>query len=544
MMPILNQQRVRVIAAGLLLLAATSPLLAQEPSSSPNAPQASTAPSGQIEPPPTSSGSAIVAEVKPVLSPPFAVALTPYRIHIGLAFEHDASFTPLFQRATRKRLTDRVQRIFGATCVFHEDSGVQPLDWLAPASLIGMERLAEEGVREQVPAAEIDKAFLLLVGCDGSGYRIDCREWDAAKRSLGETISQTVRERERIGDEAAAAVWKAFQPLCVIEDVNVATKTARVGIRAGGLPLGSAEESLIRPGDALVTFLRYFDQKHELKSIQPIPWTYLIVDEVTGMRANCSIASGVRAPLGTNRRRRVESLAIRVRPAYAATTVQLSLQSNPRKKLGGHKVHVAPRLGRADESTTVETQTLLTGRDGSIRLHARPDAPVLWLSVRSGETLLAQVPFVPGVERRASLLLPDDALRLGVERELELLKGRLIESVALRSTITTRALAMARSGDAEGARQELTKADRLPKVAEFESQLTAIRVPATETAQRTKDRLSEGRIKRQSDQVLDLIRQYMAEEKIRLVREEIEQLAETAKTATPSNARPAPRGRR
>ncbi len=93
------------------------------------------------------------------------------------------------------------------------------------------------------------------------------------------------------------------------------------------------------------------------------------------------------------------------------------------------------------------------------------------------------------------------------------------------------------AGSVDEAKKILTEADKLPKLPEFESQLTAIRIPAIELAQKKKDRLAEARIKRLTDQAAELIRQYLSEDKLRRVREEVDQLVEAAKTATPEKTK-------
>ncbi|MGE3315505.1 MAG: hypothetical protein AB7O26_10350 [Planctomycetaceae bacterium] len=464
---------------------------------------------------------------------PVAPGLQPYRIRAWVAFEPDPSLTPQFQEAVRARISVRLATIFGATTDFSEGIEVLPAPWLAPMSRTGLLRLSEERIRSEAGTTPIDKGFVIVVARDGSRLTLVGREWDASRRSLGEAATFDVWNRDSVADSAAELLYRLFQPICMIENVESDTKKARITIRAGALPMGEPDRKLLAPGDALVTFLRYFDKQQELRSVQPIPWTYLVVDEIDGSRAHCSLVSGIRAPLGTNRRRRVESCAIRLKPTYSESELRL-LQANSSKPLGAHRVIVTPRTAKSEKTNDAPLLTLMTDRDGRFQLPADPQNPVVWMTIRSGEALLAHVPYVPGTERESVMQIPDDALRLGVERELDLLKGRLIEAVAQRATISTRALAAARTGNVEDAKKILTEIDNLPKLAEFESQLTAIRIPAVEMAQKRKDRLGEARIKRISDQAADLIRQYLADDRVRRVREEVDQLVEAAKNPPPA----------
>jgi len=466
--------------------------------------------------------------------PPVPLEYQPYRARVWVEFAHDPSLTAAFQRRVREEIAVRIRQIFGLVIALDAKQPVETARWQKPLDEAGLERLTESEVRRQLGDSNPDKAFVVLVRTRGPRFEIACREWDAARNVLSPVSVQETWERPRVAETAVTLLWRVFQPIYTVDDVDPQADRARVSVRAGRLPLGDPEKALVKPGDLLQPFFRYLDRQQLLQRVQVIDWTYLIVERVDGGEAACQIISGRRGALGTNRRRRVEARAVRVQPMHRETSLRLALYTNREQTLGGHQIVVTPKS--ADESApAVEPFLAVTDRDGTVRLQNAPEYDWAWLAVRSGDTLLARVPFVPGLVPEATLELMNDAQRLAVERELDLMKTRLVETVARRATLSSRALALARAGDEPGARRLLADAEQLPKLADFESQLNAVRVPALEAAQASRDRLAEGRINRLCSQTRDLIRHYLAEDKLRVVREEIDELTKPdAKAKAPA----------
>jgi hypothetical protein len=175
-----------------------------------------------------------------------------------------------------------------------------------------------------------------------------------------------------------------------------------------------------------------------------------------------------------------------------------------------------------------------------------PKHPIRRIEVHSGSAILARRPFVPGVDAAATLELPDDSLRLGAERELDLLCGQLIETVARRSSLIGRGRAALNRSDFHAAKQVLADLDHLPSADDYKRDLNKIRVLAVEDAQRRKDRMSERRIDDLCQKTLPLFEQYLPAERIETIKEEINAaLAATQAVATPAatTSTPAKKGR-
>ena len=260
-----------------------------------------------------------------------------------------------------------------------------------------------------------------------------------------------------------------------------------------------------------------------MSDVPRVPWTYLVVETVERRWVTARIVSALRTPLGTIGRRRMETIAVRVRPALKTTRVQIVLQGQPGQPLAGCDVAAAAKVFAEDEPASAP-QRLMTDRDGRLTLARHDQSPLVWLSIKSGEALLARVPFCPGIESEAVLELPDDSLRLKVEGDLSLLDARLIDTVARRATLLARMRLLAREGDWDAVAARRNELEKLPDTAAFDAQLAAIRIPALEQARAAGNRVAEARIRKLCGQTSDLIRRYLDKDKLRVVLEEIEEL--------------------
>ena len=239
----------------------------------------------------------------------------------------------------------------------------------------------KEDVLGHVRDAHVDKLFVVLVRTSGKRFELGCREWDAAEQSLGPVFRHETWDRRDVADAAIALLGRVFRPVYSVENIDPLRKMAQLKVRAGGLPMGDPDKALVRPGDVLQPLFRYLNREQAVQRIQTVPWTFLVVDRVDGSAATCSIVSGMRGGLGTNRRRRVEAVAVRVRPAHSGTRVQLVLQSNRAKPLAGHQVLITRRAPEK-MNDPAESVRAVTDRDeyqqrtcrGGMPLAVRTDA--------------------------------------------------------------------------------------------------------------------------------------------------------------------------
>jgi len=466
-----------------------------------------------------SAAAAVHAADRPAVAP---LHLRPYRVRVSIAFGEGSSLTTAFRRSVLQHLEQAARRTTGSIWTFRAEENTR----LFPVTEVGLKRLSAENAGSLWDASRFDKVYVLGVVAAGPEFRIFGREWDAKSRQPGPIQTVWASHRRDVSPVLLSLVRRLFRPIAEVEDVN--GKTVLLRLQAGLFPPVDPAAAQLHPGDLLTPFFRYLDRKRVVRKIQFLSWTYLRVEKIDGERITCTLVSGLRSPLGTKRRRRIELFALGVRPTVPATRLDLTTRAKAPKPLIGVHVTVTDKKLSKTEKPSRQPLVLTTDRRGSVMIPADARQPLVWLYVRSGRALLARVPFVPGLEPTVSIQLPNDALRLFVEGRVSLLKGELIDTVARRATLVARARLLSKRGDKKGVAALAAELDKLPDIKRFEAKLTTIRVPAIQQARATRNRLAERRIKQLCDDALVSIRRWLDPDKVRQAKDEISDLAQDA----------------
>jgi hypothetical protein len=452
---------------------------------------------------------------KPLL--PVSVERQPYRVKISFAFFADAALPARFRRQLLERIAASIDRIYGGMWTLDVVENRE----LAPADAIGLSRLPADRSSNDFTPGDYDKVFFLALKVRGARYFVYGREWDSAAQRLGSLQSSDTYQRRAIAHTAAKLVERLFRPVLTIE--NVSQENAGLRLHAGAFPARDPQAAQLQPGDLIVPFFRYLDRQQRLQKIQFLPWTYLIVEGIERGYVTCAIISGLRSPLGTRRTRRVEMMGLKLRPRDESTQLQLVQRGSTSTQLSGCRVDVVAKTFRREQAQA-QPLSLLADRRGTVRVPFNAKQPLVWLYVKSGTAILARVPFVPGVRRVETIELSDDSTRLAVEGEIEMLKSRLVDTVAQRALLLGRARAQARNAKWDEVDRHTAALDQLPGVDQFESEINAVRVQGVEAARRKNDRMGERRIEKLYRDASQLIGRFLDEDKIRMIKEEIEEL--------------------
>jgi len=467
----------------------------------------------------------------------------PYRVTVLMSFAQDPSITPVWRQTVVATLSSRITSTFGGVWQFVPAEGVQQDDRLSPANEAGLERLTYDEGAQRLKDLACDKAFFLAVRPQGPGWVIAGREWDATLQSIGPLATTTTLDRRGIGDASLVLLRKLFSPLVIVDDADRDSKTATLTVRAGSIPLADSKLTLLKTGDLLRPVIRFLDSKRNVRKIQPVPWTYLVLDRIENGHARCSVTSTYRAPLAANmRNKRVEAIAVRIRADLPATQLKLVAGRTPPRPLSGLFVSLHPSVPEKN-GPTPEPPKYLSDRHGMVTVPVDRGHALRMLEVHSGSTLLAKRPFVAGAEPEVTLEVLDDTLRLNAERDIDLLLGRLIETVARRAAFIGRIRAAAKKNDGAAAERLLDELEHLPAAAAYAEELNKIRVVALEDAERRKDRLATRRIGDLCQKSSAMIDQYLPDDRIPTLKQEIKELLNATAPQKPPEpeAKPQPR---
>lgn len=446
-------------------------------------------------------------------APAGSIDLRPYRVRIELTIVGAGVAGFSYERISHD-MRDALDRAVGD---MWQTEVVEDIA-LAASGVEGLRRLDDEACLSAYGPMGFDKAYRLTLRLAGAGYEAAGREWDATTRNLGEMIRRTSFDRREIPDQLVELLRDLFRPVSVIEQ----TKNGPLTLRAHGGSLARRDETWqpLREGMLYEAFYRYLNKDREVERIQQIPWTYLSPTDIVGGTSTCSITSGLRTPISA-RRRRIEAIAMAATRQSPRTRLVLTTRAPARRPLGGVEVEISTEPQPAAQATPIER--LVSDRNGMVQLSPKTmaaDAPV-WLLVRSGQNLLARVPFVPGLRGVEVLELPDDSLRLELEGRVAQLQSELIDTVARRAVLGALVRSRAKAQDWAKADAYLETLAAMPGTGSYLAELTAVRLPGLKAARARKDRATELRMKKLCDDLADLIKTYLNEDQLKELREEL-----------------------
>ncbi len=289
---------------------------------------------------------------------------------------------------------------------------------------------------------------------------------------------------------------------------------------------GEVNPARIRVGDVLHPFVRRDDRNGVPLLLQALTFTYCAVTQSDGvkMRANVYTYSGGPGLQG-KQNRRTNRLLLRVRPAVEESDVKVVVRGNAKKAQPGCFLYTKDLItdefkfiGRTDwrgrvpvpmpeEAVRVLPDTIRSQRFDALEKAKRealaqvqkeyeaavkkaedeglpapnpPDAPVvvqvpidpattiklnyplMLLYIKSGDTVLAKLPYVPGLQEIDIAELLDDTLRLQSEAMIRGYQSEILDLIGKRNLYAARAKLLLKNGKLDEADKFVEKLRVLP----------------------------------------------------------------------------------
>ncbi len=505
-----------------------------------------------------------VAPAEPEVELPFSVQ--PYLVSIEVSFEIGCISDSSQRALIVSDIANATERMFGR---MWQPEVVQS-DWFVSGDHGRLERIKVQDLLERYPEQEFQKAFLLTVESQGAGYEVCCREYDSRVQELTPVFSVATLDVRSIGEVSAELLRDAFRP-CVLFVRNFETEDRQnrmeLHVQAGEILPPDPSAVQVVEGDVLRPFIRQMDRRNpkKLSQLRAMTLSYVKVlrmgpTEVPAEPTNASqddfpeftvlnddgsvsehsspeeselgrsIVTGVYlthlsvSPFG-GKGRRMEHFALRQRPTASESRVKLVLQSRPDKPLISHRLALAYQLGYKDEEEGPQTQ-LVSDRNGEVIIRIKEDHPTFWIRVYSGASLLARVPYAPGLIPFDTIELPDDSIRLGVEGEIQLLSDQLIDSITLRGVLVARARNAAEAGDRDEVKALMTRYEEVPAKTFFLEKISNVKNLAEKQARDR--RQNPMRITKLCTGLSDTVSAFFSDQKRAERTEEIQKIRQTA----------------
>jgi len=350
--------------------------------------------------------------------------------------------------------------------------------------LTDFEHVDKETVLAVVDGAEIDKIMLVLVDYDERAWTIHAVDFDVRTQLFGTPATQRVHHRARLIDGVFQCIVKAFAPLATVETVDMEKDTATLRLRAGAVPVRDPELALTKPGTIFRAAIRFNDAKGQPKRIEEVEWTFLVADAVKDAQVDSRLVTGLRGPLSSRKRGRTEQLALAVRPPDEGTKLELLSADKKPRLLAGCQVWSHP----VDSKKT----DLIGASDPRGAFRVPPgDGGVRVLMIKSGDTVIARLPILPGMASEMVARIPDDERRLQVEGFITGFQEEFVDMIARRQVLVSRIRSRIKTGKKEEAEKLIDELRLMAAQQDFGQNLQSARQRLVSTDARMQKKIDK-----------------------------------------------------
>lgn len=445
--------------------------------------------------------------------------MTPYRIQLFVATADDGRLPADYAAALGGQVVDRLDSLIGAAWLLEPNAPEAPL---RQRLLDHFDQVTAEDL--PAPALQADKVLLVAVRAASSGTTIHAREYDVRTQTWGPLVERNVAQARPLTNEVVRAVLASFTPLAKIEKVD--GKAVTLKLQAAGLPPRDPTIAFVSADDLFRPIVRHNERDGSLKKLQPVPYTFLLVNEVTAADAQSTVYSGMRSPLASRKRARSEQLALMIKSPPDTTRLELRSRTDPDRPLVGYEVFA---YGPNDKTT------VSLGRSnsrGEVEVPPGPQ-PIRILVVKSGGEFLARLPVMPGLEPVLNVPLPRDDERVAAEGFIVGLQEELVDLVVRREVL----MALIRARLEEGKLEEAEKLNEELAALRTREQF-ALLIDAQKQRTVSKDQMVQRKIDRLFTDTLALVNNFMASAPLDDLQNQLRQAKQA--TAPAEAAPPAP----
>ena len=368
-----------------------------------------------------------------------------------------------------------------------------------------------------------DKLFFLTLGAHGDDLVFKVRELDCSMQFLGPTFEAKTTSPSSAARTASELVTQAFAPAARVEDAQ--SRSAQLRLRAGGLIVDAQNPALVKVGDVMRPIVRRDDRNGIPTLLEPLSWTYAAITESDGIKMNANLYAHSGAPGWGRKNRRTRRILLKVRPRFDNTDIQISVRGAEGTVQSGCFVyerdlvtdtfeylgrtdwrgrlnisvpddfgaflpeHIrrqrfeadraaadavktaaaasSSETGSAEDPTPSNASEAIVAETNESHGAADPAAiplnhPLKLIYIKNGETVLAKLPFVPGLKRVEEAFLADDRLRLQVEAIVKGFQGEILDLVGMRNLLAAQVQLYLKEAqeDADNRESRLQQADQ------------------------------------------------------------------------------------
>ncbi|MFN9750861.1 MAG: hypothetical protein ACK57U_05680 [Planctomycetota bacterium] len=358
--------------------------------------------------------------------------------------------------------------------------GKAPNPWFWRCARYIQKPEALQGI-ESLPELKFDdKLMLVLLRDTGLGIETQVRELDLTTRQWGALQSRLTPQPENLAPAVTDAIRFAFMPLANIEVVPMDSTAV---LRARGLDSSlqtRMDEQLnwvtsrntgspvsIREEDNFLPVLRRVDRSGKLESLEAVDYTFINTDKIEGTKITGYVHSSARAPLSGRTSKRLQKLALVIRPQPRPTRLRLVALDNPKQPMEGLEVY-----SRRTDAQKDAPSELLGKTDWRGVIDIPPgDEALRLIYLKRGTRALKKVPLIPGFRDQLATEVPNDEARLFAEGVILGVQTEILDLVVQREVYEQKIAAELENNNLTAAQDDLVAYEQLPTAQKLASTL-------------------------------------------------------------------------
>ncbi|MDX1965255.1 MAG: hypothetical protein SFX18_19070 [Pirellulales bacterium] len=279
-----------------------------------------------------------------------------------------------------------------------------------------------------VGVPQVDKRYRVRITPGAAGMLILANEYDYSVRTAGPRLSRQVATLAEVPPALTALVRDLFSPVARVEQADGATATLR--LRAARLHPTSKNWSV---GRAFRPFERTrtsggWSELPAAGTVRAIPGTWLSVQKSEGSLLTCQISLATGTTWSWSEQTPVAIVALGARPLAAQSVVRAVSSASPDEPL-------AKVLLIATTSSGALAAQGFTDNAGQMKITLNSDSPPsagnpLWkIQFRAGDTVLAELPYMPGYFAEETVTLPVTSTWIAAQEQLRQIREQLLLTV-------------------------------------------------------------------------------------------------------------------
>jgi hypothetical protein len=432
--------------------------------------------------------------------------LEPYHIQITVVIDAPGGLAEQLANDLPQYLQRRIEAALAPTwtCDIHIAAGPERAKILTTIA-------AADPPPPELPKDK-DKFLIVVARTAPDGIELAAREFDRYVQRWSPPLRRSSRQESYLGEQLFSLVYQTFSPLAQMELDPKDPRRVVLKPRGASLPRAAGALPLAKAGDVYVPILRRTMRNGELEKkdgLQTVPWTYVEAMEAKDKTIVGRFQSASRRPIIIRRQGRIEPVAIALHTDPDTLTLRLRSRMAAEKPLVGYEVF-AQKPG--DETLT---PVGLTNTGGQITIPPGK-TPLQFLLAKHGGQLFAKIPVLAGEKQRIDIPLPDDDARLAAEASLASVREDLVDVVARRNILMSRARQKIEKKDYATAQELLRSLNDLPGRQQFKFTLDAAK-----RSLRSDDPQMQKRIDRLFDATDSLLTQFLDVRPINKINDEL-----------------------